>query len=36
VCSAKAEKPRKMSAREIMAQNKARNEARKARLHTRG
>lgn len=36
VCSAKAEKPKKMSAREIMAQNKARNEARKARLHTRG
>ncbi len=36
VCSAKNEAPKKMSRNSVMRQNRAINEARKARLHTRG
>lgn len=36
VCSAKSEKPRKMTLNEIAAQNRAINAARRAKLHTKG
>jgi hypothetical protein len=36
ICDAKNQKPQKMSKKEIMAQNRARNQARKAKHHTRG
>lgn len=36
ICSEKSKPAKKMSAREIMAQNKALNAARKARLHSKG
>lgn len=36
VCAAKNEDPKKMSKRDIMAQNRAINAARRARLHTKG
>lgn len=36
VCAAKSEDPKKMSKKEIMAQNRAINAARRAKLHTKG
>lgn len=36
VCSEKAQAPKKMNRREIMAQNKALNAARRAKLHSKG